>query len=287
MPSAEFDALGGVAERNQVYWQEILFRAHFGACTGMLRLHEWLRGSERMLADGNVLMLAAGVRGFLEACADTFQGFSDVAQTLADCHTVVRRAIRGALSEQVAVAPELENKLIHFSFARRLEPGEGPALHLATTAKDCVSVLSESAPGVIEVYRFLCDYAHPAAPSLFRFAGERTRPHTLTFQPNAGTDKLAEIVGKSEHVGKAAFALGVAPLVITLKTLNDFAFAPVATPWADGVDLGFSPMWRDIRRRLRSQAGPQAASDEQGKQIIADLKARYLPVGKSRRTKDR
>src|SRR4051794_6248773 len=37
MPTAEFAALSGISERNQVYWRELLYRAHFGACTGMLR----------------------------------------------------------------------------------------------------------------------------------------------------------------------------------------------------------------------------------------------------------
>src|SRR6266446_1998355 len=59
MPLAESALITTMAERNQIYWREILFRAHFGACTGLLRLHEWLHGSEQALADGNVLMLAA------------------------------------------------------------------------------------------------------------------------------------------------------------------------------------------------------------------------------------
>lgn len=186
MPMAEFANHTAIAERNQIYWSEILFRAHFGASTGMLRLNEWRHGSERALIDGNVLMLAAGIRGLLEACADTWQGFSDVAPTLADCHTIVRRAIKGELSEQMALAPELENALIHFSYARKLSPGEGPALHSAASAKDCLSVLSESAPDVVEVYHKLCDYTHPAAPSLFRFGSESSHPDTLTFDPKAG-----------------------------------------------------------------------------------------------------
>jgi len=287
MPTAEFSALTGLAERNQVYWSEILFRAHFGACTGMLRLNEWLNGSERAQADGNVLMLAAGIRGFLEACADTWAGFSDVAPTLADCHTVVRRAINGELSEEMALAPELESMLIHFSYARKLSPGEGPALHSATTARDCVSVLSESVPDVVNVYHALCDYTHPAAPSLFRFAGESTHPDTLTFDPTAGSRKLAEIVVLSEHVGKVALVLGVGPLVTTLKVLNAFGFAPAATPWADGLDLGFSDVWRDLNRRLSSEAGPNTASEEQRQKIMADLNAQYLPFGSSKRRKNR
>jgi hypothetical protein len=129
---------------------------------------------------------------------------------------------KGALSEHVALAPELEKALIHFSYARKLSPGEGPALHSAATAKDGVSMLSESAPDVVKVYQALCDYTHPAAPSLFRFGGE-TQPDTLTFDPKVGPHKLAEIVALSEHVGKVALMLAVAPLVTTLKILNAFA----------------------------------------------------------------
>jgi SEC-C motif len=287
MPMAEYATLSGIAERNQVYWREILFRAHFGASTGMLRLNEWLHGSERALVDGNVLMLAAGIRGFLEACADTWQGFSDVAPTLADSHTIVRRAIKGELPEQVALAPELENALIHFSYARKLSPGEGPALHSAATAKDCLSVLSESAPDVVDVYHTLCDYTHPAAPSLFRFGSESTHPDTLTFDPKSGPHKLAEIVALSEHVGRVALVLAAGPLVTTLKILNAFAFAPVATPWADSVNLGFSDVWRELQSRLSSQVGPKTASDEQQDELIAELNAQYLPFGKSKRRKER
>ena len=41
MPISKFSTVVGIAERNQVYWRELLFRTHFAACTGMLRLNEW------------------------------------------------------------------------------------------------------------------------------------------------------------------------------------------------------------------------------------------------------
>ena len=86
------------------------------------------------------------------------------------------------MSEELALAPELENTLIHFSYARKLSPGDGPVLHNAASAKDCVSILSESAPDIVDVYHQLCDYTHPASSSLFRFAGERTHPWELFFR---------------------------------------------------------------------------------------------------------
>ena len=283
MPPDEYAALESIAERNQVYWQEILCRAHFGACAALMRLREWLHGSERALADGNVLMLAAGIRGFLEAAADTWQSFSDVPPTLADCHIVVRRAIKGECSEQLALAPELESMLIHFAYARKLKADESPALHSATTAKDAISAIKEPAPAIGIVYAALCDYAHPAAASVFRFAGEIIHSDKVTFDPQAGPEKIREILMLSGEVGRVALVLGAAPVVMTLKVLNSFAFTPVATPWADGVSLSFSDVWRELERRLQSQTSPRIATGAERDKLFADAMAQYRPLGKAKR----
>ena len=283
MPLDEAEALESIAECNQVYWQEILYRAHFGASTALMRLREWLHGSERALADGNVLMLAAGIRGFLEAAADTWQSFSDVPHILADCHMVVRRAIKGECSEQLVLAPELESMLIHFAYARKLKPDEGPALHSATTAKDAISAIEESAPAIGTVYAALCDYAHPAAASVFRFAGEITHPDKVTFDPQARPEKTRAILTLSGEVGRVALVLGAAPVVVTLKVLNSFAFAPVTTPWADDVSLSFSDVWQELEHRLQSHNEPQIATGAERDKLLADTMVQYRPVGKAKR----
>jgi hypothetical protein len=79
-------------------------------------------------------------RGFVEAADDTFHSFSDVAPNHADCHAIVRKAISEAC-EPDGVRAELESMLIHFAYARKLKPEEGPALHSAATAKDTVANL--------------------------------------------------------------------------------------------------------------------------------------------------
>jgi len=200
---------------------------------------------------------------------------------------VVRRAISGQLAEHMALAPELESMLIHFAYARKLRAGEGPALLSAATAKDTVSCLLESAPAAVEVYGMLCEYSHPAAASVFRFAGDITHPDTVTFDPAAGPEKLRDIVGLSQEVGRAALVLGAAPLVLALKVLNAFSFPPVATPWADRVALPFSDMWRDLERRLRDPAGPKTASDAERERLIAEVNAQYEPFGQGKRRKSR
>jgi hypothetical protein len=282
MPLVESALITDLAERNKVYWREILYRAHFGACTGLLRIREWLHGSERAMADGNVLMLAAGIRGLVEAAADTFDCFSDVAPTLADSHVIVRRAISGELAEQMALAPELESSLIHFAYARKLHAGEGPALHNAKTAKDCVAVLAESAPEISAVYASLCEYTHPAAPSIFRFAGTITHPDTLSFDPNFGAERIQELVALSRKIGQVSLVLAVAPLVMTLKVLNRFGVQEVTTLWADTISLSFSGMWLEIDKRLRDSRPPRIATDEEHGRLLSQLEAQYRPFGKKR-----
>jgi hypothetical protein len=227
-------------------------------------------------------MLAAGIRGFLEAAADTWQGFSDVAHTLADCHVVVRKAIRGDFGDGLALAPQLENKLIHFAYARKLKAGDGPTLHSAATAKDVMSSLLESAPEAVDVYGALCQYTHPAAPSIFRFAGDIAHADTVVFDPAAGPERIRELVGLSRCVGGVALALGVAPLVMTVKVLNCFGLEAVATPWADGVSLEFSGVWRTLEQRLQDPAGPKTATEAEQAALIAELNAQYRPFGEPR-----
>jgi hypothetical protein len=283
MPLAESAEIKEIAERNKVYWQEILFRAHFGASAGMMRLHEWLQGSQKAFDDGNVLMLAAGIRGLLEAAADTFKVFADAAATLADTHVIVRRAIAGSLSEQLALAPELESDLIHFAYARGIKPGEGIALHKAATAKEDISVLGHMAPKALEVYAMLCDYSHPAAPSVFRFAGERASPDILTFDPAPGSARILNIVESAREVGTVALMAGAGTLVVMLKVLNEFCFAPVKTPWADDVDTRFLPVWADVQRRMADgRTAPKTASADELKRLSTELTAQYETFGKGK-----
>lgn len=287
MPLSESAKLTDVAEWNKVYWQEILFRAHFGACAGMMRLHAWLRGGWRALEDGNVLMLAAAIRGLIEAAGDTFKVFADATATLADAHLIVRKAIVGALSERQALAPELESALIHFAYARGIKAGEGITLHKAATAKEDISILAEMAPTAPEVYAMLCDYSHPGASSVFCFAGERTAPDILTFDPAAGSAALAKVVESAREVVTVALIAGTGTLVVMLKVLNEFSFAPVKTPWADSVDSTLLPVWPDLQRRMADSRAPETASHEEAERLFRELMAQYEPLGKGRPRKKR
>jgi len=284
-PIAEFKTLKDIAEKNRIYWREILYRSHFAASTALLRLHEWVAGAQQAYEDRNVLVLAAALRGFVEAGADTFDGLSDVAPTLADCHTIIRSAIAGELSH-FALLPELENSLIHFAYGRKLVRDAGPRLHQAKTAKDYNSVVAEFLPEIADLYELLCEYSHPAARTVFRFRGRTADPTTLTFDPRAGAEQIRELQRLSKRIGERLLPLCVAPCVIALKVLNAFDLEAVRTPWADGIALDFSEVWRGIDRRLRDPSPPRTAPDLEGKKILSDLLLAYEPSGAGRKKRD-
>jgi hypothetical protein len=286
MPHAEYALVEDVAERNQIYCQEILFRAHFGASAGLMRLREWMHGSIRSLRDKNVLMLAAGLRGLLEAAADTWQAFEDVPLQLAGFHAVFRDAVRGKMADRLVLAGELENSVIHFAYARKLKDGDSPRLHNAETARDSISRLVEAAPTILDAYAMLCEYSHPAASSVFRFA-QRSVPNVTTFDPIAGAADIREILASSQKPVRTGLDLGIGILMMTLKVLNAFSFAPVATPWADDLSDEAFPGWQVFQRVMAAPVGPAPMSSEDARRHMSEIETQYQPFGKGKPGKKR
>src|SRR5437879_10251451 len=60
----------------QVYWREILFRAHFGASSSLLRTRRWLEGMCAELKQPNYHCFKGALRGWLAASAGTLEHFT-------------------------------------------------------------------------------------------------------------------------------------------------------------------------------------------------------------------
>ena len=105
----------------------------------------------------------------------------------------------------------------------------------------------------------------------------------LTFDPQAGGEQIEELQGLAKSIGQRLMALSVGPCVMTLKVLNGLSVEEVHTPWADGVALDFSEVWRGIEKRLRDPSPPRLAAGTERDRIIADLQLSYGPSGTSRR----
>lgn len=69
VPDAEYAGIADtdVQRAMQIYWREILGRAHWCASTSLIRSDRWLDGALRSYEGNNLLSLSACYRGFLEA----------------------------------------------------------------------------------------------------------------------------------------------------------------------------------------------------------------------------
>ena len=108
----------------QVYWNEIIARAHLTAVVAILRSRHWISAVVAATNDSNLLAFAAALRGLIESSADTQSALGGIAISLAENHVNIIQALSGKLVNQCFVSKEIEDALIHFKYARHLTRAE-------------------------------------------------------------------------------------------------------------------------------------------------------------------
>jgi hypothetical protein len=256
MPVHEFRALTDVREVNRVYWHEMLQRAHLGAATGLLRQQRWLEAADLGASAPNFLAFAACLRGFIESSADIWDGLNGVASTFAADFGRVQLAIGGRLDYPL-LSQGLEDRLIHFQFARKPKPEE-PHLpvHRAKHVKEYLSNLQGADTGPVhDCYSELCAVTHPGAESLlwFTFTESTDTRYSLT---NAPDDRaIRAFAVKFTNLPLWTVQQGVNLPLLTLKTLNEFRLSGLYTHVLDEIRLDDVPAWRRIASQIESAKG--------------------------------
>jgi hypothetical protein len=158
----------------QIYWREILARSHFAAVTAILRSRHWIGAIISAAESENCLAFAAAFRGLIESAADASTALTRVPRTLARDHPWIMRALSGGLAKKAFLAPELENMLIHFAYARHLTKAQlasAPRSHKALKVREYIGDLEKGqVREVVDCYQELCDMTHPGASSVWIWA---------------------------------------------------------------------------------------------------------------------
>src|SRR4051794_18889426 len=89
------DKITGRKYGGEIYWKEILYRAHMAAVVAILRNTRWVSAVTSEFAQGNLFGWAAACRSLIEAAGDTMDGFQPVAITLAEQHRMILTEITG------------------------------------------------------------------------------------------------------------------------------------------------------------------------------------------------
>ena len=246
----EFRALEP-AVMTRVYWSEMLYRSHWAASATLIRAHLWLQGVADAYAADNLLAFAACCRGLIEASADSHYSLRSVPETLARDHRMIADALAG-IGRTIAVNPELEEQLIHFTHARRIPKGStAPASHRALHLQDYLTDLNKIQPDVGACYGILCDFTHPGASSVLSFATAVTPDASrVRLLPIAEKSALPELRNTVARVSRDVLMLGLNTALVTLRVLNELPLTSLHVPQLQHVVLREIPVWKKAAAHL-------------------------------------
>jgi hypothetical protein len=251
-------------EGQRIYWLEMLYRAHFAASTSLIRTARWIDGMLAFSNDPNFTAFNAAYRGCLEAAADSYHTFRSVPGLLADFHTVIRAALSKTI-EQPTLYKELEDALIHFTYAGYVKTREhvDPTLRARATT-DYLKTLTTESVDVMGCYRDVCDITHPGIGSVQCYADgfetDTGAGYSLRFDRDA--KQIKEFCKEYESVSRRMIFFSVVPPVMTLRLLNDFGVPELYTPSAKSVVHDDNPAWKPFGVRLRDTSPPNVKSIE-------------------------
>jgi hypothetical protein len=242
------------SEGSYIYWKELLSRAHFAAASGMYRSYRWAEAIMFSHAQSHFLSFAASFRGFIESSSDLFDGLNGVPLSLATHFKLILPILERKPNSLKIFAPDIEDRLIHFSHGRKLEKNEiAPDTHKAKSVRDYLNKLGNDAETITKCYSYLCQITHPAALSVLPILLP-TKNDGSSFVINLNNDAalinhfLKEYSGVIEPLFSYSFNLGL----LTLKLLNRFPIPDYYTEYMESISLDDINTWKKIESILEA-----------------------------------
>lgn len=220
---------GDVRESHKIYWQEMLQRVHFASVTSLIRSKKWLEGTVLGLETKNLLLFASSFRGFLEATADSYYSLESLPTSMALNFKIINSAVKGELN-QCFCPEELENKLIHFQFAKKGKKGKDPEIKIALSNADYIKSFDLENLGIKELYSDLCEIAHPTANSVNCFTKEIIVSENYSYcVTSTETDDtvISKLLDRYSNQIKHLLKMGLSLYCICLKILTLFDYEDV------------------------------------------------------------
>ncbi len=237
----------------QIYWNEILARAHLTATVAILRSRHWINAVTAARDGNNLLSFAAAFRGLIESAADASSALESIPGTLARDFALINCALSGQSENQFVISSEIEDGLIHFSHARHLKKAErttAPHSHEAKKVRDYIEVLEKGQVNqVIDCYQSLCDLTHPGASSVWMWL---TSENGTDIDLQAGQDEtaIAFYLEKYRETFLQLLMFAFNPALVTLNVLNYFPLRAFHTSKLLKWDLSGIPLWQKYQSAL-------------------------------------
>jgi hypothetical protein len=189
----------------------------------------------------------------VEASLDAFYSLSPVPLLLTEKQIEIESALKGSM-ENAVVSKELEDRLIHFVYGRKVGKADKvatPTSHVAFEPKEyrnAAGFPEAERESFRELYDDLCGICHPTAFSLAFLWG--TAQGKATIVRLGGGDDETEIKGlckKYEETITFAMSLSVTLSALCLKALNSFSLPEVSSARIDPWNFESVPLGRKIQ----------------------------------------
>ena len=239
-----------------LYWRELLGRACVAGSVSMIRHDQWIRGVVSSYHSDSYLGLCGALRGLLESAADSMYSLEPVAPTLVTQWDFLQKLLRRKRGSQMVISEELEERLIHFSYARKADRKEDvPAGHRALQNRDYIDTIRRFDPDIEGLYCQLVEIVHPAHQSV-SWTVKHT-PNKDHWQVSFGkstdsSDAICELLDRNRSAITNLLMSAINYSLITLKTLRRLGFTDVDLSYLDRVDLSGIKAWRDIEQQTKS-----------------------------------
>lgn len=240
------------AEANRICWREILFRAHIVVAASLYRTCRLLDATVRENRAANLPGWASCTRALLEAAGDSSEPLRAIPGTLAEHHRWIRTCLSGQARE-FSGSTELEDRMIHFTHARRLRRSEKltvPPSHNAKATHEYISDLATyGMPDAPKLYSELCEISHPASKSVSYIFYPIDEGSTFRVDPRRDRNTIDAMVMKYRHVFNDLLMVSFNSILISLRVFHAFHLFPNIAPLRS-VNFSTIPAWADIEAAL-------------------------------------
>lgn len=252
MSNSEFEALekSNADAANSQYIKEILYRAHFASMSSIARNFEWLKGMKLSYDNRLYLPFSSSMRSLIESTADSFDALMSVGITLAEHNKVLNEKLQNSGGDFVTFT-ELENVLIHYSHARRIEKGESaPSSHKAKQPYEYIKGLdSKTGQNFYGLYGELCQLTHPAAQGVLHMMPAISESE-FSFDDRFGKEKIELLLESNKELISHLMAFAFNPGLLTLKVINFLGLSSCHSEALKVVNFDAVPAWQRCKKYL-------------------------------------
>ena len=230
-----------ISQGMQMYWIEILLRAHMSASVSILRFERWMDGVIKSFANNNFFVFSASFKSLIESAAHTYETLRDVPYGLAKNSKMITKSILGH-QNTIVISKELEDILIDFLSKKEDIPN---SIRSKSTIRYLKKLENGKSGSLVDFYSKLCGITQPAASSIAFFFLPNHENNCILMN---GLDEeyIAAFVEGFKSTISDIFQLSLQASFTTLKTLNLFPHELLHTPIIDQIDLPEIDLWNNI-----------------------------------------